>query len=289
MGPVLRVAAVLLLLALVLVAVVRLLENRIVYVPSRGCPPPPRGLAVEEVSFEAPDGTRLVGWYGAPAAGRGTVLVCHGNAGNLADRGEYAAMLLDRGLGVFLFDYRGYGRSEGRPSEEGLYADAAAAFDTLAARLGAAPGITAAPGVAAGGGVRPPEPIVVLGRSLGAAVAVELAHRRPVAGLILEGGFPSAPRLGRAMFPLLPLALLMRNRFDAASRIEGLPCPLLFFHGDRDTIVPIAMGRALFDRAREPKSFVTVPGAGHNDLPWVGGKAYLDRLEGFVNRCRGGS
>jgi len=279
MGSLLRLAVVLAALFLLLCLLVRLLEDRVVYMPVGGTPLPPPSLGIEEVTFASADGTRLHAWYAAAPEGRPTVLWCHGNAGHLGNRLENLAMLRTRGLGVFLFDYRGYGRSDGKPDEEGIYQDAVAAYDAVSARLVAARDVPAAGAI----------PIAVLGRSLGAGVAVELSLRRPVVGLVLEGSFPSAPRLGRTIYPFLPLGTLMRNRFDTASRIGRVRCPILFVHGDADDIVPIEMGREVYDLAPEPKRFLTIPGADHNDVPWIGGAPYLDAFAAFVEACVAGT
>jgi fermentation-respiration switch protein FrsA (DUF1100 family) len=165
---------------------------------------------------------------------------------------------------VLLLDYRGYGLSEGRPSEDGVYADARAGLAYLAKTRGI-----------------PPERTVVFGRSLGGAVAVELAQERPLAGLVLESTFTSVDDMARRM--LGPFARFVGGGFASLERIPRLRAPLLFFHGDRDDIVPIDLGRALFAAAPEPKRFEVIAGAGHNDTVEVGGAAYLARLGSFFD------
>ncbi|MFB3826829.1 MAG: alpha/beta hydrolase [Bryobacteraceae bacterium] len=197
----------------------------------------------EDVWLRAADGVRLHAWW-IPAGGRLATLFLHGNAGNITHRAGHAAEIAASGSAVLLLDYRGYGRSEGRPSESGLYSDADAAYDYLAAR-----------------GYR----IVLHGESLGTAVAVELASRRPCAGLILEAPFPSAGSLAATVLPVL--GPLLAPGYDSRSRIGRVRAPLLVIHGDRDDIVPYRLGRALFEIAPEPKRFFTAEGCGHNDIP----------------------
>jgi len=245
------------------------LVDRFVFHPSPGVDllPADVGVAGEELVFEAEDGVRLHGfWLPADGADR-AFLFLHGNAGNASHRLPNAALLSRMGAAVLLLDYRGYGRSEGQPSESGVYADARAGLAQLVAR-----------------GV-PEERVVVFGRSLGGAVAVDLARGRPLAGVILESTFTSTSDMARGLFGALRFLLgpFTRGRFDSAAKIGELRAPLLSFHGDRDEIVPIALGRALFAAAPEPKAFVTIGGAGHNDTVQVGGKRYLARIAAFLD------
>jgi hypothetical protein len=232
------------------------------------------GLPLQDVWFDSADGARLFGWYveakGAPGGSAGlttgVLLWCHGNAGNIIHRLENLALLYAAGISVFLFDYRGYGRSQGIPSEEGFYQDALAAYGYLAGSRR----------------VRP-ERLVIFGRSLGAAVAGDLAARRPAAGLILESAFPSVGTVAQAHYFGLPVHWLLSSEFNLADRVKTLSIPKLFIHGDRDEIIPIELGKQLFELAREPKTFYLVPGADHNDLYQVGGKPYFKRLRRFAD------
>jgi fermentation-respiration switch protein FrsA (DUF1100 family) len=222
-------------------------------------------LPLEEVWFQAQDGTRLFGWY-VPATGLSAVLLwCHGNAGNIIHRLENLAALHKIGLSVFLFDYRGYGRSEGMPSEPGLYQDALAAYEVL----------TKAKQV-------PPERIVLFGRSLGAAVAGTLASQRPAAGLILESAFPSVEALAKFHYWGLPMHWLVSAKYNLADRLRQVSRPVLVIHGDRDSLVPLQLGQEVFEAARPPKDLYVVHGAGHNDLVWIGGAPYFERLRRFA-------
>ena len=169
------------------------------------------------------------------------------------------------GIHVLLVDYRGYGRSEGSPSEAGAYADARAGLAHLTGERGI-----------------PEQRIVVFGRSIGSAVAVDAARDRPLAGLVLESPFPSLTALVRALYHL-PLGWLTGQRFESGRKISAVRCPILFFHGERDTIVPIELGRELYALAPEPKAFETIRGAGHNDTVQVGGRAYFERFQRFLD------
>lgn len=178
------------------------------------------------------------------------LLYCHGNAATLADFVELAAGCRRQGLAFFVFDYRGYGASEGRPTEEGLARDARAAWRWLAGR-----------GLAAR--------TVLYGQSLGAAVASRLAGEVPVAGLVLEAAFPSTWWMARLHYPwLLVPEAFVRDRFATIRHLARVRCPVLVIHGERDLVSPLRYGRMVFDAAREPKEFLPVPGSGHNDLPW---------------------
>lgn len=224
------------------------------------------GLPLEDVWFHAADGTRLFGWYVESSVTPTVLLWCHGNAGNIINRLDNLRELYRLGLSVFLFDYRGYGRSQGRPSEEGLYQDALGAYDYVAQTRR----------------IRP-ERIALFGRSLGAAVAGEVASQRPAAGLILESAFPSVEALARFHYFGLPAHWLLGARFNLVERLKNISVPILVIHGDRDEIVPIQLGRQVFDAAKAPKSFYLVPGADHNDLYHVGGKPYFQRIKRFID------
>lgn len=250
-------------------------ENRFVYHPGAG---PAVGweaarLGARECRFATEDGLELSAWWhpGARSARTddGPVLLwCHGNAGNLTHRAENLQLLASRGIAALLFDYRGYGKSDGKPSEQGLYRDAAAAYRYLTEERGVEPWR-----------------VICFGRSLGAAVALRTALEKPTAGLVMESAFESVPAMAREMWVFAPIAPFARNRYDNLSRVKALDVPLLMVHGSRDSLVPIEQGRRVFEAAPEPKEFHVVPGAGHNDLYSVGGKDYFDTLEQFCRRC----
>ncbi|GIW41987.1 MAG: alpha/beta hydrolase [Candidatus Binatia bacterium] len=226
------------------------------------------GVPYREVRFRAADGPMLHGWF-VPGRRLETLLWFHGNAGNISHRLENLALLHQHvGVSVFLFDYRGYGQSEGRPDEKGLYADARAALRTLEGLEGV-----------------DPARIVYFGRSLGTAVAIDLALERPPLGLVLESPFTSLRGMAATMVPR-PLAALFPEAFDNAGKIPRVSSPVLILHGDRDEIVPYAHARELFARAPEPKWLYTIRGAGHNDTYVVGGSSYFERLVDFLDEIR---
>jgi uncharacterized protein len=256
----------LLLVSGLLYAALVLGENRFIYFPDRTltATPAESGIDYKDVQFETEDGVRLHGWWVPGRTGGDTLLWFHGNAGNLSDRVGLLELLHDElGVGVFMFDYRGYGDSEGRPTEAGLYADARAALDSAVAEAEARP-----------------EELVLFGQSLGAAVAVELANVRRVRGVVLEAAFTSIPEMARHHYGFLPVWPLLRTDFDSETRIAQIDAPLLVFHGQNDDIVPIDMGRRVFAEAREPKEFNEVAGAGHNDV-YLNAE-YMTRLRDFL-------
>ena len=227
-------------------------------------------LPLEEVWFPSVDGKNLFGWYVEQPAAGPMLLWCHGNAGNMIHRLENLQALYRLGLSVFLFDYRGYGRSQGRPSEEGLYLDALGAYDYLlrVRRI-------------------KPERAVIFGRSLGAAVAGALAAQRPAAGLLLESCFPSIEAVARHHYMGLPVHWLLGAAFRLQERLPYLSLPKLFIHGERDDIIPIELGQRTFAAAKPPKEFYVVHGADHNNVPSVGGKAYFTKLSAFISAVVG--
>jgi fermentation-respiration switch protein FrsA (DUF1100 family) len=257
-------------LVLLLIAggVLLLLEKHLIYFPMRAheVTPAGLGLAHEEVELRAEDGVRLHGWFLPAKGSRLTVLVCHGNAGNVSHRLDRALLMQSRlDVDTFLFDYRGYGRSEGSPDEEGTYRDGRAAYRWLIARgLG-------------------PERVVLFGESLGSAVALQLAVEVEARALVLESPFASVPEMARAVYPFLPVWPFVRTRYDNVSKVARLRMPLLVLHGERDEIVPFAQGRRVFEAAPQPKRFFAIPGASHNDTYVVGGDAYWRALREFLD------
>ncbi len=227
------------------------------------------GLPLEEVWFQAADGARLFGWYVEAQADRPVILWCHGNAGNIIHRLENLKLLYQLGLSVFLFDYRGYGRSQSlRPSEAGLYQDALGAYEYLTRTR-----------------MLRPERIVIFGRSLGAAVAGELAAHKPAAGLILETPFPSVEAIARFYYGGLPVHWLLGAEFRLIDRLPQLSLPKLIIHGDRDDTIPMEFGRQVFDAAKPPKEWYVIRGADHNNTYQVGGAAYFRRIAEFIRNA----
>jgi fermentation-respiration switch protein FrsA (DUF1100 family) len=273
----LRIVGALVLGYLILVLVVRAMEPRLVYAPgaARRLTPPPAGLGLEpeSVRFPAGDGVELSAWVIRPpvsSSGPLWILICHGNGGNLSEggRAEHYAGLRDLGVGIFAFDYRGYGESAGTPDERGVYLDALAAYHYLHGRLGV-----------------PAERIVLFGHSLGSAVAVELATRAPAAGLVLDGALLSGVARGQEIYPWLPVRLIARNRFESDRKIGRLTLPKLFLHARADDVVPLDHGRRLFTLAPEPKRFVELAG-GHGDAFLVDSAAYYGAIAAFLRELR---
>ncbi len=227
------------------------------------------GLPLEDVWFQTSDGVRLFGWYVEAAADRPVLLWCHGNAGNIINRLDNLRLLYQMGLSVFLFDYRGYGKSHTiRPTEKGLYSDAYAAYDYLA-RIRK---------------IRP-ERIILFGRSLGASVAGELAAQRPAAALILESSFPSIETVAKVHYGGFPAHWLLGAEFRLVDRLPHLSLPKLIIHGEKDEIIPMELGRHVYDAAKPPKEWFSISGANHNDTYAVGGIAYFRRLAEFIRKA----
>ena len=275
--PAVKTLAVMLVLLVIAVGVrhMSFLDQMMVYFPERELTATPAdvGLAYEDVSLTAADGTKLRGWH-VPGESRTTLLWLHGNAGNISHRVDNIAMLVQKtGIGVFIIDYRGYGRSEGKPSEKGLYMDAEAAFEHMTTDLG----------------LDPEEDIVLFGRSLGVGVAVEMATRHRVRSVVVESGFTSVREMSKSsgMGALSILLLpLIDARYDSLSKIGSALSPVMVIHGDRDEMVPFEMAEKLFAAASEPKRFYPIPGASHNDTYVVGGEAYFEALRDFVAESR---
>jgi fermentation-respiration switch protein FrsA (DUF1100 family) len=244
------------------------LENRLLYHPVRGDEewhPPPNAL-VQDIELEAA-GAKLHAWWCPPPewdTARGAMLYCHGNAGNLSNRADAIAdWQQERGEAILIFDYPGYGRSDGKPSEAGCYAAGEAAYDWLVENQHVAPGR-----------------LILLGRSLGGGVATHLAVQSPHRALVLISPFTSVPDMAQKQFPWLPGRWLVRNRFDNLARIEDCHEPLFIAHGTDDGLVPFTQAETLFAAANEPKYLFPMTGVGHN-AP-LGREFYL-RLRDFLS------
>jgi uncharacterized protein len=261
--------SVLLAMVLVVIALAWLFQRRLIYLPSPGrVPPAPAVLhAGEDVAFDTADGLRLGGWFVPAATGQSqaAVLVLSGNAGNRVARAPLAAELSRAGLSVLLVDYRGYGGNPGSPSERGLLADARAARAYLAAR-----------------GDVDPARLVYFGESLGAAVAVQLAVEQPPMALVLRSPFTSLADVGRVHYPLLPVGLLLRDRYASIEQAGGLRCPVLVLAGEGDGIVPWEQSRRLAAAIPGRKRFVLIPTADHNSPELLAGRRVIGEVIRFV-------
>ena len=247
------------------------MEEKFIFFPDSTVDVTPKdaGLAFEDVFFTTSDGVRLNGWFMPYAGSRITLLWFHGNAGNISHRLENIKLLHNKvQINVFIFDYRGYGRSEGRVSEEGTYRDGEAALKYLRNREEI-----------------DPRRIVFFGRSLGAAVAADLATREECLALILETPFVSIREMAKAAFPFFPIGPLLRTRYDVAEKIKKAKAPILVLHGDKDEVVPFEQGKRVFETASQPKEFYAIRGAHHNDTYIVGGDAYFAALKDFIDRA----
>ncbi len=242
-------------------------QSNYIYFPERviSADPASIGLSFESVSLETTDRVKLSGWFIPSEGARGVVLFCHGNAGNIAHRLESIQIFHRLGLDVFIFDYRGFGQSEGKPSESGTYKDAEAAWRYLVEERQ----------------VNPNE-IIVFGRSLGGVVAAWLAQSQTPGALILESTFTSLPDIARKLYPYLPVRLLLRFEYNTAEYLSRVNCPVLIIHSRDDEIMPSSHGQRLFEKAKEPKKFLEITGT-HNEGFITSGKRYEDGLKAFVS------
>lgn len=253
---------------LLLAGFVYLRQDSMVYYPTKDIEGTPAdiGLKYEEITLRTKDSVNLSAWYVPARDERGVVLFCHGNAGNISHRLDSIRIFHDLGLSVLIFDYRGYGRSEGSPTEEGTYLDAESAWEYLVNVKG-----------------ERSEKVILFGRSLGSAVAAELALRHPAAGIIIESGFKSIPELGAKFFPYLPIRLISRFQYSTIDKVSMINMPKLFVHSPQDEMIPYEHGAALFKKAAESKEFLQITG-GHNEGFLTSGKVYTDGLDRFISK-----
>lgn len=245
----------------------RRFESGRVFLPTRypdgRWDPASEGVEYQDLYFPSEDGTLLHGWWLEHPEAVTTLIYCHGNRGSIGDRLEIFRQLLRIKANVFAFDYRGYGRSQGMPSERGLYADARSAVDLLVDRG------------------HPLESLILLGHSLGGAVAIDTALHREVGGLVVQSSLTQLKDMARHRYPGWPMHWITSNNFRSIGKVRHLEMPKLFIHGNNDHVVPHSHGEALFRAAAEPKSFLLVPGADHHDVPQKGGLRYFRRLVRF--------
>ncbi len=264
--PFFRILRFLAVIYVLLLVVIYLFQRKLQYFPDSSIVPTPAGnefRGLETIELVAPDGIRLANWYW-PGSLPTTLVIFHGNAGHRGHRLEWLADLHRLGYGTFILDYRGYGGSEGSPSEQGLYMDAETVIRWLK--------------------VKTNTQLVYFGESLGCGVAVEAATRIPPESLILQSGFASGGDVAQNAYPFLPARWLLTDRYDSVSKMQTIHCPVLVIHGDQDSIIPMRFGKALFDSANEPKEWSPIAGANHNDLSWVGGKEYLKTIDAFLRQ-----
>ena len=246
---------------------IRAALNSFLYFPERELyeTPAARALDYRDLSIETDDGERLHGWWvPAPGGPIASMLVCHGNGGNIGDRVLLAELFTGVGFDVLLFDYRGYGQSSGKPDEEGTYRDARAALSALQAEARK-------------------WPVVYLGESLGGAIALELALEEPPAGLVLQSTFTSVRDMASEHYSFLPKAAVP-DAYPSKERIGRLKAPLLVVHGECDEIIPVDHGRVLYETAPEPKRLQLVPNVGHNDFLSGAGSRFAETVAGWVSQ-----
>ncbi len=241
-------------------------QSRYVYYPERVllADPGSIGLEFETVRFETADGVKLLGWFIPGDGARGVILFCHGNAGNISHRLESIQIFHRLGLGVFIFDYRGYGESEGEPTEQGTYQDAEAAWRYLIETRQLIP-----------------SQIIVFGRSLGGAVASWIAQSQTPGALILESTFTSLGDVAATLYPYLPVRLLLRFEYNTAEHLSRIDCPVLIVHSRDDEMMPFGHGRRLFEMAKEPKRFLEISGT-HNEGFITSDGQYEEGLKAFI-------
>ncbi|MFC3284513.1 alpha/beta hydrolase [Litchfieldella rifensis] len=248
-------------------------QDRLLYLPYMGrehlATPADRGMAWKSVTLATDDGLSLDAWWVPANEPRGSLLFLHGNAGNISHRLDSLAQFHQLGLSVLIIDYRGYGRSEGRPSEAGTALDARAAWRWMREERAIAA-----------------DEIVLFGRSLGAAVAAELGREVRPAAVILESPFRSVPLLAQQIYPFLPARWLARFDYDTAAYVTEIEAPILVIHSREDDIIPFSEGEAVFEAAREPKEMLVISGS-HNTGFLESGAVYLEGIDDFLNDAAG--
>lgn len=244
-----------------------LFQERLIYFPQRELEATPAdvGLGFENIHLPTSDGETIHAWYIPRDVARGTVLWSHGNGGNMSFDLAVAEALHRMGCNVLLYDYRGYGESTGSPGEQGTYRDAEAVWAYLTETRGEST-----------------SRIVIGGRSLGGAVAIELALRHRPAALVVECTFTSLTDVARLHYPLLPVSWILVHRYESVGKVGRIGCPKLFFHGRDDALIPLSMGRSLFDAAAESKEFIVTPGD-HNEAGFLYSPEYRRKLDGFLD------
>jgi hypothetical protein len=252
-------------------ALCRIFEARLIFFPNYpdrlGGDWNPHGLGVQDVWLTADDGTKLHAWWIPNETAKFTYLAFHGNAGNVADRATVYEFLRDTPANVLALEYRGYGRSEGKPSERGVYRDADAAYSYLVNAKG-----------------KDPKTIVSFGQSLGTAVATHVAAHHEVGGVVLEAPFPSASRVARKFFWFLPgISLLVHLQFDSKGRLKEIDAPILIVHCRQDPVLPFQFGQEVYNAARPPKDFLEINGQCHEEASVIAPDSYRVALRGFLS------
>ena len=244
-------------------------QRRLMYFPDRARTMPVQAglVGVEERVLKTPDGARVVAWYGKARPGQPTLLYFHGNAGSLVNRAPRVERFMAQGWGVYMMTYRGYGGSTGSPTETANVADARLAYGALVLE-----------------GVEPAS-IILYGESLGSGIAVRLATERPVGGVVLDAPYTSIVDVAAQAYPFLPVRALIVDRYETTKYIAQVRAPILILHGERDMVIPVAMGREVFRLANEPKRLVTFANGGHSDL-YVDGNGALEAMRDWMHSLK---
>jgi uncharacterized protein len=255
-----------LILYLCLLVFVYFYQSKLIYFPEKRISSTPKdiGLPYEEIELHADDGVKLAGWFIPNTGSERFLIALNGNAGNISNRIELIERFHRLGLNVLIFDYRGYGKSSGEPTELGTYKDAEAAWRYLneTKKIN-------------------PRNIIVMGQSLGGAVASYIASKYNPQGLILDSAFTSLADMGKTHYPFLPVKLLLRFEYPTLTYIKNIKCPVLVIHSKDDEIVPFSQGKKLFEAANEPKMFVEIRGS-HNDAFFASQDKYIGGLKEFL-------
>lgn len=243
-------------------------QAKMVFMPTQTIEMTPKDvdLQFEEINFASSDNINLNGWFVPADGARGIILFCHGNGGNISHRLESIQIFNRMGLSVFIFDYQGYGQSEGKPSETGTYLDAEAAWKYLTETRNISE-----------------EKIIIFGRSLGGAIASHLAVDFRPGALIIESAFTSVGNMGSELYPFFPVKLLTRFKYTTVEYVAKISCPILVVHSPEDDIIPFHHGKKIFASAHKPKEFLEITGM-HNDGFLVSGQKYYNGIESFIDK-----
>ena len=244
----------------------RYIEKRSLFYPAREIEylPGELGMDFEDVFFKTPDNLELNGWFVPTKDAAYTILFCHGNAGNISHRLEKLKFFQELGNNVFIFDFRGYGRSKGAPSEKGLYNDVQGAYNYLLSRKIA------------------PEQIIGYGESIGGAVIIDLVFQNRLGGLIIDSSISNAKDMVKIIYPFLPY-WVFSSRWDSVNKIRSITIPKLIIHSINDEIVPYKLGRKLFESAPEPKDFLQIRG-GHNSCFFESEHILKEKIADFLKK-----
>jgi fermentation-respiration switch protein FrsA (DUF1100 family) len=251
---------------IVITVILYIFQSSLVFFPDRKIIlyPNQAGMEYEDVNFRTCDNIELHGWFIPSTKHTFTILFCHGNAGNISHRLGSIGIFHQIGLNVFIFDYRGFGNSDGNPSERGSYADAHAAWNYLVERENIKP-----------------ENIILFGRSLGSGVAAWLAKEKKAKAVILESSFTSIPDLGRKYYPIFPVKLISRIKYPVIEYVQQATCAKLFIHSINDELIPYNHGQKNFAKAKEPKDFLEIQGS-HNEGFMVSKDKYIEGIKKFI-------